>query len=327
VASIPIDNPNLVSLIEKFGEMIDLPIDVGEGLADKEEANRRISIIREACDQYAGKQAPQGPELLKIVVGIVGDMLAECEQEVHIESAGMDGEPMGGQQSAVSSQQQAPPMPVNPGQTPPAQDEDDSPTAPPSVVMMQNHVVFMDAIKDQMMTEAARSGNAVYNACLGLLWKLHFARNVTKDMETTRIEGKKQLMLEQMKADFAAKNMPPGPSPEDAAAGKIVESINFKDLPDDAKEQLLAKAGIQSSGQPTDMGPTLDDQKALEDHKTANKISEKVVDHLAQEHHAEADAERQEKAKNADLGRQALMAEHTAALSPESGSPGSGVKK
>lgn len=275
------DNPNGLSLMESMAEMIDLPITVGKGLTDKEEANRRIGVLRDKSSQYTEKQMPP-EQVTMLVMNLVSSVIAESESEISIDQIEMQQPLAGGQQPAAA----APPpqlaaMNGNGAMLPPAEamqampPEQEGPSPPaPAVIMMQDHPVFMDTFKDCLLTECARLNNPVFKASVQLMWKLHYAREIEKQKELIRVEGEKQMIVEQMKADFAAKNappMPPQPSPEEMAV---------------LQEQEAAAAA-----------------KAEED-AAVNEIQKDMVGRLADDEAKEADLEREQRAKDADFDRE-----------------------
>lgn len=318
------DNPNALSLMESMAEMIDLPITVGQGLIDKEEANRRIGLLRDRSQQYTEKNLPPD-EVIKLVMQLISSVIAESESEISIEQIEMMAPLAGGSPAASPPPAQPPPampqdvpsangnaamQPMPPqakGQMPappPMQQQPEAPSSPdeqapqpaPAVIMMQNHPVFMDAYKDCLLTECARLSNTVFQGSVQMMWKLHYAREIAKQQELMRVEGDKQMIAEQMKADFAAKNAPPAPPPVEAPPFPIP----YKDAAEDIKRQMEVRDGLQPSQvQP----PQADDG-------SAGVISD-VVGRIADDHAKDADFQREQESKNADLNRELIKSDHS----------------
>jgi hypothetical protein len=191
VGSIPADNANGVSLTEHFAELIDLPITVGAGLADKEEAERRIGLLREASQQFDEKNLdPQAA--LDQAMKLVSMVLVSSEKPTIEDIA-------------------PPPAP------PPAEGEEPiPPPAPkiPTMIMMQDHAVFMDTYKDWILTEGARSENDVLKTAVQTMWRLHYDRQTAKQEEMVRLQGEAQRTL--------APPPPPEQPAEDPVAGEAL---------------------------------------------------------------------------------------------------------
>lgn len=309
--------PDGQGMLAQMGELINIPVTVGIGMSDREEANRRIGLMQEWAEPLSDKPL-QPDEMIQEAINLVSRVLAESEKEVPVDQVEMqqplagDGQPP---QAMPAPPMQLPPgpqgqeMPPMPGGPPP----DEAPPAPvPSVIMMQEHPVFMDACKDWLMTEGARSRNNALKAAISLMWKLHYAREIVKQKEMLRIEGDKQMVVEKMKAQAAGELAPPPPP-----MNKISESINYKDAPDDVRRQMEAAAGMQPSQMSTPPPTTPADDAAAEEKANAHEITKSVLDRVAEEHAKDADHVRQEDAKEGDLQRETLKAEHAAELTKE----------
>jgi hypothetical protein len=277
------DNPNGMSLITEVAEAMRLPLTVGTGLADKEEAQRRLGILRETCQKFDEKIL-QPVEVFNTAGPLVAELLGKCESEP------IDIETMMEQRAQAAA---APPMPVNPA-TGEAGQPAPPPEAPepevPSIVMMQGHAVFMDAYRDWILTEGARCNNQVMKMAVQMLWKLHFEREKAKQIELAKRTVKIQMS--------SMPPAPPEPPPEQPhPMQKISESINYKDAPDDVRRQMEKAAGME----PSQSGGTQDEEGSGDD-ETAGKI----LDHTLTEH-----------AKDEDLKREALKMEYQHELSKE----------
>jgi hypothetical protein len=302
------DNPNAVSLLESFAEMIDLPITVGLGLADKEEAGRRLGVLRDLTQKF-NDQSMQPEHVVMEALAVVVKVTHDSENDVPASMALQSHPPMA-----------AGPMPANdddlainqaagaesalaPG--PPVTEEPEQRPEVPSVIMMQEHPVFMDAFKDWLLTEGARCNNVVLKTSVQMMWKLHYEREIVKNTEIQRVEGEKQLQVEQMKAK-AAQALAPPPMPPPPPMAKISESISYDNAPSDIKRQIETAAGLQPS---QEVEPAGDDG-------TAGVVGD-VMTRVADEHAKDAEFEREQKGKDADLDREASKMELQSELNRE----------
>ena len=184
-------NPQATSLVESFAEMIDLPITVGIGLSDKEEANRRISVLSEMMDAIPDEAATDERFVQEAAMKAVESVIQSSESEPPVmPEIGADGQPI--------------------------------PPEVSSTIMLQDHLAFMDAYKDWLQTEGARGTSPILKAAISMMWKLHWDREKEKQLELVRIETRKameaQRMQAQLQMEMQAAMQPPQPSPEEMAA-------------------------------------------------------------------------------------------------------------
>ncbi|MEQ1764233.1 MAG: hypothetical protein ABL984_13970 [Pyrinomonadaceae bacterium] len=258
-------HPQAISIIESFGELINLPVTVGIGMADREEAKKRLGILRELAQPYSEKQIGE-PEAFAAAGQIVSQTLMKCEAE----PVAPEPPPM----------PMAPPM-MDPGMgegmpLPPMPPAPPPPPDIPTVVMMQDHMVFQDAYKDFLLGEGGRTQNRVLMMGVQMMWKLHYEREQIKKQEMMRREALVMLEGKKVEAEFMQAMSPPppaGPTPEDIAAQEAA-----------AKEEALAQ---------------------------------EVGGRIADEEAKNAEFQRQEAAKDADLIRKADEMELQASINEE----------
>lgn len=267
--------------MESFAEMINLPITVGIGLTDKEEANRRLGMLRELGDKFNERQMPD-EEIILMAVALVTKVVHDSENEISTEQVEMM--PPFTAESAGPQMVPADATPIEQGEpsntlTPVSQGfppNTPNKTPVPSVVMMQEHPVFMDAYKDWLMTEGARGSNVVIKTAVRLMWKLHYEREILKQTEIIRVEAQKQLEAERMRAEFMQSMQPPQPTPEDMAV----------------MQQQQAEAA-----------------RAAEDEAAEKEVAMEVMKRVGDEEAKNAEFQRAEAAKDEDLKREALKME------------------
>lgn len=262
--------PDGASMIGELAELIDLPVTVGAGQTDREEAERRIGLIQERGEKFNDQQL-QPDQVAEMAIALFASVMAACEQEIATEQP---------EQLAPTEGHQ---IPQN-QDSPPDQGDEGPASLAPTVIMMQEHPVFMDACKDWLLTEGARGRNQVTRASVQLMWKLHYGREIEKQKELARIQALIALEPEKIKQEFMASIAPPveeGPTPEELA------------------EQERAAA----------------DQAAEQDGERA--VIQGVVDRIADEDAKDAEFERQEAAKDADLEREAMKQELAGEIAKE----------
>lgn len=305
-------HPNGQQMLADFAQAIDLPISVGEGLNDKAEAERRIGLLREWSKQFTDVELSDELVLMS-AVGLVGKLIAYTEKEIDVAGEALQEIIAAGitenQPSAITPMQpalQLPPMMASPssvpndfqqnnGQMPPEMPPEmmqnppmppmpppDEPDEPPvaSVIMMQEHLVFMDVYKDFAYGTGANLSNPVLQFAVNLLYKLHSERNIIKQTELMMIEARKQAEMQRFAAKVQAEMQPPPPSPEEVQAAK--------------DEQTEAENANIEQEMMMDVG-----RRVLDDEQKSK------------------DFQRQERAKDADLERDALRSEHSAAVNSE----------
>lgn len=282
------NHPQAASITEAIGDMIDIPITVGIGLADKEEANRRLGLMRELSQKY-NEQRLSTEEQVIAAIALVAKVIHDSEFDVPEEMDMQMSPPYGGGPAATGTEivPRAPSniTPMNPGTSgtapppeatlPPDAESETSPDIP-SVVMMQDHPVFMDAFKDWLLTEGARCDNSVMKTAAQMMWKLHYQREILKQAELIRIEAKKQLLVKQMEVEQAQKMAPP--SPEQPSPEQVAEAENR------AKEE---------------------------------QVGAEVMTRIADDQAKDADIARQEHSKDEDLKRDMLKKDYERELERE----------
>lgn len=281
--------PQGAQILESLSESMDFSLTTGFGLEDKKEATRRIALMREQAKVFSEKHLP--PQLAEMeAIKLLIEIYSSVENEVVIgEIAGMfpqmqtapmppqnlpqrpipqmaDGAPIGlpSAEPDTSPAMPSPGMPPLPGQMP-GQMPPPAPAEPEatSVVMMQEHEIFMDACKDFVFGEGANMNNDVLNKAVSLMWKLHDSRSELKKQEVARRQAKAQTAAQKVMAEFAKENAPPPPpappqpSPEDvqsadeqATQKEIVAQMAQHEA---SKDLLTHKADLADKGKDEDL--------------------------------------------------------------------------
>lgn len=263
-------HPQSVSIMQELAELMGLPMNVGIGMTDKQEAERRLGMLRELTEQFQGQPIQDPIARTQIAMQVIAATLARCEFEPPPEppeepeiiapasgSMAPPAQPMPMGEPAEAGSAMVPP-PMMPPPPPPRPET-------PALVMMQEHAVFLDSYRDWIHTEGSRCDNDVLKTAVQMMWKLHFEREKLKQIELVRIEGEKQMELQKMAMEMA----PPQPSPEELAE---VEAQKTKQ----AQEDQIA---IEAAGR------------------------------VAEEQTKDADFEREQRGKDEDLEREALRSE------------------
>src|SRR5207237_426049 len=84
-------HPQAVSILEEFADKMDMPLSVGIGLADREEARRRVGLLREYSQKFYEKQLPP-EQILLTAIALVAKVIDLCESETDPESFEMPEE-------------------------------------------------------------------------------------------------------------------------------------------------------------------------------------------------------------------------------------------
>lgn len=229
-------SPNAQSLMEGFADMIDLPVTIGIGLADKEEANRRIGWMRDRLQKFNDKQIDRETAVIE-AIKLMAAMIEDCERDV---PAQMDLSIA----PQVAGTPQLPPVPSMDGQPVDGQMIPEAAPALPvsSVIMMQEHTVFADAAKDWLFTEGARCNNVVLTTAIQMMWTLHDKRQILKQNELVRIEVERQKL--------AAPPAPPMPTPDEmseqeraAKEEAIVTEVLAREADEHSKDEDARRKG------------------------------------------------------------------------------------
>ena len=276
--------PQGMDIMKFFAEQMDLPIDVGMGMVDREEANRRVGLLREYSKQF--NEVEIGDiQAIQAAMEIVQAIITASEKETLVEMLPSPQEMAMTQppQEAIanSSPEELAETPAM--DNPMEEMQEAQQPSVPSIIMLQEHTAFMDVYKDFLLTEAQKLNNVVLIIATQMMWKLHFDRNVIRQNELARLQAEQQKVVQQM--------LQPAPTPEEMALqAKMTQEQQDRDKEDEAM-RMLAEHKLNEDAK----------QKDFERSELAK----------------DADIERNQYEKDEDLGRQALQNEHQHALASE----------
>lgn len=221
------DSPQAQDILSYASEEMNLPINIGIGLTHKRDAEYRISRLREATKQYSEKPLDD-QTAAQIAIEIFTKVLLEVERGARVTGIVTA-------EKIKAAEAEAPLMPD--GTPPPA------PDAPAdTIVMLQDHKVYLDVYDDFLQSEQARAANVVFRACVFLMRQLSADRLLLKQAELV----KQQLRIQMMAKPPAP---PAGPAPEDlkreqaeAEEKEVAMELGRRKLDEDAKDRELSRA-------------------------------------------------------------------------------------
>lgn len=153
---------------------------------------------------------------------------------------------------------------------------------------MQDHQTFMDVYKDEYFSEDAQMFSPARKACIAMMFGTHVEALVA---------------AENLKAEFTGglqKKLAPGAEKKEPPTGlaKIMETMSYKDVPEDIRRQMEAAAGFT----PSQIGAELEGEPPPD----PNEEHLKTVDGKVIDHHLS------EQAKNEQLKRDLIKDSHKA---------------
>lgn len=267
------NTPWVMEYLSTLAEMLGVPFKMAPGGNDRREAERRLTKL--AAFERAIRQ--KNPQLLADEVKASQIMFGLLEESCGALSM----------QSAVAAAQ--------------AHGDESGVSGVIPFLYMQDHQVMQDAMKDQLMSEQAATFSPAHRAVLARLYSLHVEAFAAAESLKTEFQS-----------GLAKKLAPVQTNQQPTGEAKIIETLSYKDAPEDIKRQIEAKSGMNPSQEGAGENEADAQAKATE-----NEQGGKVVDHQLSEAAKDAQLQREIVKKGHEAETQIAIEHAKAKLHPK----------